>query len=107
MTFPGDLADTQRSFGAYAAHEVRVEIAVQLALAESTLADPDADTAALRELGEQVIAFCQRQQRLLEALSHSPAVISKPCEVSQPTSPRPSTRYCAPMITKRSQRARH
>jgi signal transduction histidine kinase len=67
-TFPGDLADAEPSFGAYAAHELRVEITVQLALAEATLADPDADQAALRALGQQVVASCQRQQRLLEAL---------------------------------------
>ncbi len=55
-------------FVAYAAHELRGEITVQLALAEATLADPNADTAALREMGEQVAAACARQERLLEAL---------------------------------------
>jgi signal transduction histidine kinase len=58
----------QQRFLAYAAHELRGEIAVQLALAQATLADPNADTAALREMGEAVAAACQRQARLLEAL---------------------------------------
>ena len=57
-----------RCFVAYAAHELRGEITLQLALAEATLADPNADTAALREMGEQVAAACERQERLLEAL---------------------------------------
>jgi signal transduction histidine kinase len=55
-------------FAAFAAHELRGEIALQLALAEATLADPDADTATLREMGERVAAACERQDRLLEAL---------------------------------------
>jgi signal transduction histidine kinase len=55
-------------FVAYAAHELRGEIAVLLALAEVTLADPNADTAALREMGEGVVAACERQERLLVAL---------------------------------------
>jgi signal transduction histidine kinase len=55
-------------FPAYAAHELRGEITVQLALAEIALADPEADTVTLREMGEEVIAGCERQKRLLEAL---------------------------------------
>jgi signal transduction histidine kinase len=55
-------------FIAYAAHELRGEITLQLALAEATLADPDADAAALRAMGEGVVAACGRQERLLEAL---------------------------------------
>jgi signal transduction histidine kinase len=55
-------------FLAYAAHELRGEVTLQLAIAEATLADPEADTAALREMGEQVAAACERQERLLEAL---------------------------------------
>jgi signal transduction histidine kinase len=61
------MTNSQR-FLAYAAHELRGEIALQLALAEVALADPDADAAALREMGEQVAAACRRQERLLEAL---------------------------------------
>jgi signal transduction histidine kinase len=63
-----DLSEVERCFAAYAAHELRGEITHQLALAEATLADPHADTAALREMGKSVIAACERQERLLEAL---------------------------------------
>ncbi len=55
-------------FSAYAAHELRGEITLQVALAEIALADADADTAALRRMGEDVVASCKRQERLLEAL---------------------------------------
>ena len=57
-----------RRFVAFAAHELRGEIALQLALAEATLADPSADTAAMREMGKGVVAACERQERLLGAL---------------------------------------
>jgi signal transduction histidine kinase len=63
-----DAVEAQQRFVAFAAHELRGEITVQLALAEATLADPNADTAALREMGEGVVAACERQERLLEAL---------------------------------------
>lgn len=62
------MTNSQQRFLAFAAHELRGEITVQLALAEATLADPNAGTAALREMGEAVAAACQRQVRLLEAL---------------------------------------
>jgi signal transduction histidine kinase len=55
-------------FAAYAAHELRREITLQLALAGIALADPDADSVALRRMGEHVVAGCKRQERLLEAL---------------------------------------
>ena len=55
-------------FAAYVAHELRAPIALQRALVEVTLADPDADTAALREMGERVLASCLRQQRVIDAL---------------------------------------
>jgi signal transduction histidine kinase len=60
--------EAQQRFLAYAAHELRGEIALQLTRAEATLADPNADMAALRELGNCVVAGCERQERLLEAL---------------------------------------
>jgi signal transduction histidine kinase len=63
-----DAVEAQQRFLAYAAHELRGEIALQLALAEIALADPNADTAALREMGEGVVAACERQEVLLEAL---------------------------------------
>ena len=59
---------TRQRFLAWAAHELRGEIALQMALAEAALSDPDADTDALREMGEGVLIACQRQERLLEAL---------------------------------------
>jgi signal transduction histidine kinase len=62
------LSDADRRFVAYAAHELRGEITVQLTLAEVALADPNADTATLRAMGEQVVAASQRQERLLESL---------------------------------------
>jgi signal transduction histidine kinase len=53
---------------AFAAHELRGEITLQRTLAEVTLAGPNANAAALRRMGERVVAGCQRQERLLEAL---------------------------------------
>jgi signal transduction histidine kinase len=67
-TFASDLSDAERSFVAYAAHELRGEISVQLTPAQATLANPHADTAAMREMGEGIVAACWRQERLLEAL---------------------------------------
>jgi signal transduction histidine kinase len=63
-----DAVEAQQRFLAYAAHELRGEITLQLALAQATLADPNADTAALRQMGEEVVAAGWRQERLLEAL---------------------------------------
>ena len=67
-TLATEHSEAERYFAAYAAHELRGEITLQLALAEATLADPNADTAALRTMGERVVAACERQARLLEAL---------------------------------------
>jgi signal transduction histidine kinase len=67
-TFASDLSEADRWFVAYAAHELRGEITLQRTLIEVALADPNADTAALREMGERVVAACERQERLLEAL---------------------------------------
>jgi signal transduction histidine kinase len=55
-------------FVAYVAHELRTPIALRLALVELALADPHADTAALRAMGEEVVASCEQQERLIEAL---------------------------------------
>ena len=55
-------------FAAYVAHEMRAPISLQRALVEVTLADPDADTAALREMGERVVTSCMWQQRMIDAL---------------------------------------
>jgi len=60
--------EEQECFVAYVAHELRTPIALQRTLVEVTLADPLADTAALREMGARVIAGCEHQQALIEAL---------------------------------------
>ena len=66
---PASVAvETQQRFLAYATHELRGEITLQRTLAEVALADPNADTTALREMGERVVVACERQERLLEAL---------------------------------------
>lgn len=57
-----------RHFAACVAHELRGPIALQRALVEVALADPCADAAALRAMGERVVASCEQQQRLIEAL---------------------------------------
>jgi signal transduction histidine kinase len=53
---------------AFVAHELREPVALQRALVEVALTDPDADELALREMGERVLAACERQQRLIDAL---------------------------------------
>jgi signal transduction histidine kinase len=58
----------QQHLLAYAAHELRGEISLQRTVTEVALADPEADPAALREMGARVVACCERQERLLEAL---------------------------------------
>jgi signal transduction histidine kinase len=60
--------DDRECFTALVAHELRAPIALQRALVEVTLADPNADTAALRAMGEHILASCTQQQRLIEAL---------------------------------------
>jgi signal transduction histidine kinase len=53
---------------AYLAHELRTPIALQLALAEAALADPQADAVAWRAMAQGIVASCEHQQRLIEAL---------------------------------------
>jgi signal transduction histidine kinase len=60
--------ELQDRFAACVAHELRAPVARQRALAEVTLADPDADAITLRKMGERVVASCEQQQRLIEAL---------------------------------------
>jgi signal transduction histidine kinase len=60
--------EAQQRFLAYAAHELRGEITLQRTLAEVALADPNADTGSLREMGERIVIACERQERLLAAL---------------------------------------
>jgi len=64
----GDAVEAKQRFVAYAAHELRGSITLQRTLAEVALADPNADRAALRDMGERVVVACERQERLLEAL---------------------------------------
>jgi signal transduction histidine kinase len=66
---PASVAvEAQQRFLAYAAHELRGEIALQRTLAEVALGDPNANRTALREMGERVVDACERQERLLAAL---------------------------------------
>ncbi|HUA45360.1 MAG TPA: HAMP domain-containing sensor histidine kinase [Solirubrobacteraceae bacterium] len=58
----------QERFAAYVAHELRTPIALQRAVAETALADPQADVTALRAMAEDVVASCKQQQRLIDAL---------------------------------------
>jgi hypothetical protein len=58
----------QELFAAYVAHELRTPIALQRAVAEAALTDPHADTAVLRAMAQDVVASCEQQQRLIDAL---------------------------------------
>jgi signal transduction histidine kinase len=61
------LLEGGERFAAYVAHELRSPLATQGALLELTLADRDADVAAWRKTGEDVLRACRQQERLLEA----------------------------------------
>lgn len=50
------------------AHELRTPIAVQLALAEAALSDPASDALAYRAMAEDIVAGCEQQQLLIDAL---------------------------------------
>jgi signal transduction histidine kinase len=50
------------------AHELRTPIALQLALVEAALSDPDADAVAYRAMAKDVAASCEQQRRLIDAL---------------------------------------
>jgi signal transduction histidine kinase len=54
-------------FAAYIAHELRNPLATQRALLELALADPNADIAAWREVGHDVLAACKQQEQVLAA----------------------------------------
>jgi signal transduction histidine kinase len=54
-------------FAAYIAHELRNPIAAQRALVELALADPTTDLTEWREIGQDVLDACKRQERLLAA----------------------------------------
>jgi signal transduction histidine kinase len=59
--------DADARFAAVIAHELRTPLATQRALLELALSDPDADIAAWRDVGEDVLHACMQQERLLEA----------------------------------------
>jgi signal transduction histidine kinase len=61
------MREPREPFAAYVAHELRTPLATQRALLELALADPSADAATWREIGEDVLRACRRQERLLEA----------------------------------------
>jgi signal transduction histidine kinase len=60
--------DSQRLFVANASHELRTPLAVIRTELEVTLADPDADAAELRRMGEVVEVAAERAQRLVTSL---------------------------------------
>ena len=60
--------DAQRRFIANASHELRTPLAIEQAMIEVALADPDADVDALRALAEKVHRVSARNQRLTESL---------------------------------------
>jgi signal transduction histidine kinase len=59
--------EERERFAAYIAHELRTPLATQRALLELGLCDPDADVAAWRGIGEDVLRACAQQERLIEA----------------------------------------
>jgi signal transduction histidine kinase len=63
----GDGDAAAAPFAAYIAHELRNPLATQRALLELALADPNADVAAWREVGHDVLAACKQQERVLTA----------------------------------------
>jgi signal transduction histidine kinase len=60
--------DGQRRFVANASHELRTPLTVIRAEVEVALADPDADVADLRRMGEAVLEAADRTQVLLDSL---------------------------------------
>lgn len=60
--------DAQRHFVANASHELRTPLAGLRTLLEVALADPDADTDALRSACQEALALGEHQERLVTAL---------------------------------------
>ena len=58
----------QRHFVANASHELRTPLTAERTLLQVALADPDADTATLRDACEQVLALGARTEHLIDAL---------------------------------------
>lgn len=57
----------REGFAGYVAHELRTPLATQRAILELALADPAAQVADWRAVGEDVLGACRQQERLLEA----------------------------------------
>jgi signal transduction histidine kinase len=79
--------DSQRLFVANASHELRTPLSVIRTELEVTLADPDADVAELRRMGEVVATAAERAQRLVASLltlARLQAVESGELEVHEP-----------------------
>ena len=60
-------SDRGERFAAYVAHELRTPLATQRALLELALGDPGTDAATWREIGEDVLDACARQERIVAA----------------------------------------
>jgi signal transduction histidine kinase len=60
--------DAQRRFAANASHELRTPLTLERAMLEVALANPRTTLASLRSTCEEVLAACQDQERLIEAL---------------------------------------
>jgi signal transduction histidine kinase len=60
--------DAQRRFVANASHELRTPLALNRALLDVTLANPDATADDLRTMGQELIASGEQQEELIEAL---------------------------------------
>jgi signal transduction histidine kinase len=80
----------QRRFVANASHELRTPLTLQRTLVQVALANPDADTATLREMGEDVLDTSERQERLIDALltlsrSHSGLDRREPLDLAAAT----------------------
>jgi signal transduction histidine kinase len=60
--------DAQRNFVASASHELRTPLTLERTMIEVALADPQASTATLRAVCEDVLAAGQQQELLIDAL---------------------------------------
>src|SRR5664279_3217561 len=79
--------DSQKLFVANASHELRTPLSVIRTELEVTLADPNADVAELRRMGEVVANAAERAQRLVASLltlARLQAVESGELEVHEP-----------------------
>jgi len=84
--------DSQRLFVANASHELRTPLAVIRTELEVTLADPDADVAELRRMGQVAQSAAERAQRLvaslltlatLQAVGHGGLEVSEPVDLAK------------------------